>query len=101
MNVFSELARPILHRPGDALTRVEQRTERFPPISNPWGLDGRHTTLLQHLIEGCSNDEIAKRMGVAVKTAEMYRTQAFEAMGARNCVQAAVMFDRFITGRQA
>lgn len=112
MNVFSELTRPIVNRPGDATPLPQAAVQRqprspskrggpsLPTIVNPWGLSPSQAAVMQHVVEGRSNQEIADAMVITLKTVEKHRALALEKMEATS-TRAAVLWDRFITGRSA
>lgn len=47
-------------------------------------LTGRERTLLQLIVEGCSNKQAADRMGTAVKTVEHHRSSLMHKLGLRD-----------------
>lgn len=51
-------------------------------------LSERQRTILHHLTEGLTNEEMARRMFLSPHTTRIYRTQLLEILGARSAAQA-------------
>jgi DNA-binding NarL/FixJ family response regulator len=113
MNPFAGLAHELVDRPGMLRkhianpVRVEigrtnwdkRRTISEVP-ENPWRLHARHFDVLRMAAEGKKMAEIAEELKLSQKTIESHWLRALHLMGARNMVQAAVMFDRFERGQE-
>jgi DNA-binding NarL/FixJ family response regulator len=107
MNVFADLSRDLVSRPGDPPPRTVPAKPRprpagkrqgppLPLIANPWGLSAGQAAVLQHMVEGRSNEEMAASLGVSKKTIEAHRARALEKIAASNSIRAAILWDRFI-----
>jgi DNA-binding CsgD family transcriptional regulator len=57
-----------------------------------WGLTDREAQVMVYVAAGCSNQEVAGRLGMAEKTAKELLLRARIKMGAANRVQAARMW---------
>ena len=78
----------ILASVRDALTKsreaAEQEQERLRFIQDMKALTAREQEVLEHLIGGLSNKEIAHRMEISPRTVEIHRARVMTKMGARN-----------------
>jgi DNA-binding NarL/FixJ family response regulator len=99
MNVFTELARPIVSRPGDATEA--QRPKRvlpapiiLPHVANPWGLSAMQCEVLRRVVLGETAKEIGVALGRSHKTVEVHFERLKEKMGASSMLVAALMWDR-------
>lgn len=102
MNVFAEIARPIVSRPGMAMyippppkaRPVKARISDAPDIDNPWGLSGRECQVLQSIVKFRTAKETALFLGLELKTIECHTIKLRKKMGARSSIEAALMWDR-------
>lgn len=99
MNFFSDLARPIVNRPGDAVEAPAPKREFPPPlelpcVTNPWGLTPMRCEVLRRVVLGESAKEIGAALGRSHKTVEVHFERTKERMKARNLLHAALMWDR-------
>lgn len=69
-------------RPGP--TRTDDVVER----GRPHGLTRREVEVLGHLVEGCTNRDIAARLFLSVKTVERHLLNAYTKAGLRNRSEA-------------
>ena len=82
--------------PQPAPQAAKKKTSRRPgPAAS---ITRRRAEVLDLLIEGCSNTEIGKRLGVTPATAKNHIAESLRLLGARNRTQAAV---RWALKRQA
>lgn len=73
---------------------VEPRKEPHPPITTAVQLSNlsqREREVLDHSCQGLTNPEIARRLGVSVRTVKYYKTLLFGKLRVRNRVEAMVM----------
>ncbi len=56
------------------------------------GLTAREREVLALVLEGCYNKVIADRLGIAMRTVEVYRARVFAKMGVRSAVELARLF---------
>lgn len=99
MNFFSDLARPIVSRPGDAADdpppkRVLPEPIILPHVANPWGLTPMLCEVLRRTVAGESAKEIAAALGRSHRTVECHHGRIVDRMSARNLLHAALMWDR-------
>lgn len=64
-------------------------------------LSSRRLEVLEHLAHGCSNKEIAKRLGITPGTVKLHVHAILKATGARNRTEAALQADRLLRARRA
>ncbi|QJE74828.1 response regulator transcription factor [Aerophototrophica crusticola] len=57
-------------------------------------LTGRQREIFELLVEGCSNKEIARRLGVLEGTVKVHVRAMMQKLGARNRTQVAVLAAR-------
>lgn len=57
-------------------------------------LTRHHIAILNLLVEGCTDKEIASRVGLAVSSIKNRLSEMYKIMGVKNRVQAAVLYDR-------
>ncbi len=55
------------------------------------GLTLREREVLDHLVRGALNKQIADTLGVSMRTVEVHRARVFEKMGVRNAVELATL----------
>lgn len=55
------------------------------------GLSPREREVLDHLLAGALNKQIADALGVSMRTVEVHRARIFEKMGVRNAVELATL----------
>lgn len=99
MNVFSDLARPIVDRPGEAIDQPAPKRELpapldLPYIPNQWGLTPMRCEVLRRVALGESAKEIGAALGRSHKTVEVHFERIKQKMGARSLLHAALMWDR-------
>ena len=58
------------------------------------GLTARDRRILGYIARGLTNQEIARNLGMNVRTVKHYLTQVFRKMGVRNRVEATVEAQR-------
>jgi DNA-binding CsgD family transcriptional regulator len=107
MNVFADLARPLVHRPGDAdpiperkprPARIRPEPNVFPVVANPWRLTPiecevmRRATLLQ------TYQEVGDALNRSPKTIEAHSQRARAKMAAKNLLHAVLIWDRHFRG---
>jgi len=61
------------------------------------GLTQREREVLDHLVRGALNKQIADTLGVSMRTVEVHRSRVFEKMGVRNAVELATLLAAFRT----
>lgn len=100
MNVFADLGRELMHRPGDPEPRP-QRIKVMPPphvmpaVANRWGLRPMECEVMRLSVEeALRTKEIAHRLSRNEKTIEAHKCNIIERMGARNFLHAALLWDR-------
>ena len=54
-------------------------------------LSGRETEVMDLILEGWLNKQIADRLGIAMRTVEVHRARVLQKTGARNSVELAQM----------
>ena len=64
----------------------------------PWDLTAAEARVMRELTKVGSNKEIARRLGLAVKTVELCLAQALRKMGEDNRVLGALKWDRVMNG---
>lgn len=100
MNVFTELARPVVDRPGDAVEPEAPPKRELPPplelpwVSNPWGLTPMQCEVMRRVILGEQSKEIGAALGRSHKTIEVHYERIKKKMGAPSLLVAALMWDR-------
>lgn len=77
-----------LRRSEEALGTI-QRRERVGQLLET--LTQREREVLDHLIGGDLNKQIADRLGVSMRTIEVHRSRVFDKMGVRNAVELATL----------
>lgn len=110
MNVFADLGRPIVNRPGDPVLagpRKPKRVRAAPVLSkappaepNPWGLSSMQCAVMKGIVNDKNSTAIGAEMGVSHKTIEAHLARAKEKMGATSTVQAALIWDRYTRGSE-
>lgn len=104
MNVFTELARPIVDRPGDAIVRPRPRQPQpkrtfggmLQPRPNRWGLSPVECEVMRLMAEEwMTPTEVAHRLCRSPKTIFTHCDRIREKMGARNQYHAIVLWDRY------
>jgi two-component system, NarL family, nitrate/nitrite response regulator NarL len=77
-----------------ALPRLLARVETQTANRHLSGLTSRERQVLSHLSNGLTNQEIALKLGLSVKTVKQHKTLLFAKIGVRNRVEAtAVLHD--------
>ena len=108
MNVFADLSRPIINRPGMFLPLAEKRIREkslapraapraapAPKVSaHPFGLSDSQADMLNRLCAGEGNKDIARARGMTVAGVEAALNKSREKIGAKNRTHMAVLWDR-------
>jgi DNA-binding CsgD family transcriptional regulator len=76
---------------GETTEAVVFNTAKGNPRGR-WGLTDREAQVMVYVAAGCSNQEVADRLGMAEKTAKELLLRARTKMGATNRVHAARMW---------
>ncbi len=78
--------------------RALQRANRTPRPPESWGLTSRQCEVMRLLVLGVQAKQIAVELGVSLITIKNHLTIIYEAMGVKNNVAAAVLWDRHCRG---
>lgn len=79
--------------------KPEPKAKRYPDAPpNPWGLTNGEAVMLQHIVDGLSQDAIADALCLSKKTVSTMLVRARERMGSVESARAAVMWDRHFRG---
>lgn len=126
MNVFADLARPIVDRPGSLSERDRERYRRLsvsdselspeelqqrearrrrpnadlPVVANEWGLTPVHCAVAALAAEGLENKEIGARLHISPKTVHVHMAEIRKRMGNVNRARVAVLWALFTIGRK-
>jgi DNA-binding CsgD family transcriptional regulator len=71
-------------------------------MNNHWNLTPRQAEIMALLVSGATagtNKHIARHLGIDARTVEEHMRRAMAKMNASNRVQAAILWDRWATGR--
>ena len=71
--------------------RIEEAREATRRESGISSLTAREREVLELIVEGHYNKVIADRLGIAVRTVEVYRARIFSKMGVKSAVELARM----------
>jgi DNA-binding NarL/FixJ family response regulator len=80
--------------PKAAIALLEPRGERPAPASGPVELTTREREVLELVIEGNANKQIARRLGISEKTVKGHLTNLFQRIGVTDRTQAALWAER-------
>lgn len=70
---------------------ADDRQSAEPPLAK---LTKRQQQIVQYLARGLSNEDIGKRLGLKLPTVKAHVSRLMKALGAKNRVQAAIMFQQ-------
>ncbi|SON57800.1 Transcriptional regulatory protein FixJ [Hartmannibacter diazotrophicus] len=72
---------------NEAQTRYMRTADRDALATRLKSLTPRERQVLDHLLEGRFNKQIADGLGISMRTVEVHRSRVFEKMGVRNAVE--------------
>jgi DNA-binding CsgD family transcriptional regulator len=105
MNVFTDLDRPLVHRPGDAPPPLPKPAPRprpapnvLPVVENPWSLTPMECEVMRRVILLQTGKEIGAAMNRSPKTIEIHHERLKAKMKAKNLMHAALLWDRHFRG---
>ncbi len=88
-----EVVTPELHQPV-ALPLQPARKRGVEPLAEQYGLTGAQTRVMELMVEGRTNREIADLLGLAEGTVKVHCSAILRALGVPNRAQALVMLGR-------
>lgn len=88
-----EVVTPELHQPV-ALPLQPTRKRGVEPLAEQYGLTGAQTRVMELMVEGRTNREIADLLGLAEGTVKVHCSAILRALGVPNRAQALVMLGR-------
>ncbi|BBE74110.1 response regulator transcription factor [Oharaeibacter diazotrophicus] len=91
-NALVDRAVEALHSAAAASSVVQRRESIEQMLA---GLTLREREVLDHLVRGELNKQIADTLGVSMRTVEVHRARVFEKMGVRNAVELATLLAAF------
>jgi DNA-binding CsgD family transcriptional regulator len=106
MNVFAELARPLINRPGCAIdepkaapvkrARKKQPSKKrvLPVPPNPWGASGMQAEVLRMRVAGLDAIQIGEVLCISHKTVAEHLRRLKDRMKVDTVMQAAILWDR-------
>jgi len=74
---------------GESRRRIDEARERASREESLAALTARERDVLDLIVEGHYNKVIADRLGIAMRTVEVYRARVFEKMGVKSAVELA------------
>jgi len=74
---------------AESRRRIEQARETARRAEGLASLTAREREVLDLIVEGLYNKVIADRLGIAMRTVEVYRARVFEKMGVKSAVELA------------
>ncbi|MFY8156871.1 MAG: response regulator transcription factor [Rhabdaerophilum sp.] len=84
----------ILELHAMSLTRRSERTARLAVETRLASLSEREMEVMERMIAGRLNKQIAGDLGIAMRTVEVHRARILEKMGVRNAVELAAVLGR-------
>lgn len=93
-NALVDRAVQALHTAAATTTAVRRRESVEHMLGD---LTHREREVLDHLVRGALNKQIADSLGVSMRTVEVHRARVFEKMGVRNAVELATLLATFKT----
>lgn len=91
--LHGELVTPDFAAPAPALQRVPRR-RGIDSLSEQYGLTGAQTRVMELMVEGRTNREIAELLGLAEGTIKVHCSAILRALGVPNRAQALVVLAR-------
>ncbi len=76
---------------AESRRRIDQAREAARRAESLASLTAREREVLDLIVEGLYNKVIADRLGIAMRTVEVYRARVFEKMGVKSAVELARM----------
>jgi DNA-binding CsgD family transcriptional regulator len=97
MNPWASLTDPQRRMPTGplVLSTVKITSGGRKRLANPWKLTRRQAEVMELMIDGGSNLQVSRLLGVSIKTVEAHLYAIYGAMGVTNRVQAILAWDRW------